>query len=227
MTVSSAFGTSSTIPLGAAATVNGVTFLSFSAAGATGGNQVSYSILDTGNSEIGIATYTSSNTTLTSRTPTKSTNGGAAITASSAALIYATLRGEDLPITQAAGKTDQQTGTSSTLAVTPSQQQSHDSAAKAWVCFAGTTGTIVASYNVSSVTRSTVGTYVVNFTTTFASSNGYAAIGSQENNAANGYIKFGSGANKSSNAISVFALNAGGTGLIDPDYVDVAFYGRQ
>lgn len=96
MTVSSAFGTSTTIPLSAAATVNGVTFLSFSAAGATGGQQVSYSILDTGNSEIGTATYTSSNTTLTSRTPTQSTNGGAAITASSASLIYATVRGEDL-----------------------------------------------------------------------------------------------------------------------------------
>lgn len=96
MTPSSAFGTSTTIPLGAAATVNGVTYLSFASAGATGGQQVSYSILDTGASEIGTATYNSSNTTLTSRTPTKSTNGNAAIVASSAALIIATVRGEDL-----------------------------------------------------------------------------------------------------------------------------------
>jgi hypothetical protein len=96
MTVSSAPGTSTTIPLGAAATVSGVTFLSFAGAGATAGQQVSYSILDTGNSEIGTATYTSSNTTLTNRTPTKSTNGGAAINASSAALVYSALRAEDL-----------------------------------------------------------------------------------------------------------------------------------
>lgn len=227
MTVSSAFGTSSTIPLGSAATVSGVTYLSFSAAGATGGNQVSYSILDTGNSEIGIANYTSSNTTLTSRTPTQSTNGGAAITASSAALIYATLRGEDLPITQAATKSDQQTGTSSTLAVTPSQQQSHDSAAKAWATFTGSSGGIVASYNVSSVTRSGAGSYTLFFTTSFASSIAYTGIGTTENNAANGYIKFGSSANKTSSSIAIFALNAAGTALQDPDYVDVVFYGRQ
>jgi hypothetical protein len=96
MTPSSAFGTGSTIPLGSAATVSGVTYLSFAGAGAAGGSQVSYSILDTGNSEIGTATYTSSNTTLTSRTPTKSTNGNAAITASSAALVLGAVRGEDL-----------------------------------------------------------------------------------------------------------------------------------
>lgn len=96
MTVSSAFGTGSTIPLGSAATVGGVTFLSFSGGGATGGTVVDYSILDTAASEIGTATYNSSNTTLTSRTPTKSTNGNAAITASSAALIYGTIRAESL-----------------------------------------------------------------------------------------------------------------------------------
>jgi hypothetical protein len=96
MTPSSAFGTSAIIPLGAGATVNGVTYLSFASAGATGGQQVSYSILDAGNSEIGTATYLSSNATLTGRTPTKSTNGNAVIVATSAALIQATVRGEDL-----------------------------------------------------------------------------------------------------------------------------------
>jgi len=96
MTVSSAFGTSSTIPLGTAATVNGVTYLSFANAGATGGTVVDYSILDTNASEIGTATYTSSNATLTSRTPTKSTNGNTAINASSASLVLATIRAESL-----------------------------------------------------------------------------------------------------------------------------------
>lgn len=94
MTVSSAFGTSATIPLSNAATVNGVTFLSFASAGATGGQSVDYSILDTGNSEIGTATYTSSNTTLTNRTPTRSTSGSSYIVASSAALVLCTLRAE-------------------------------------------------------------------------------------------------------------------------------------
>lgn len=40
--------------------------------------------------------------------------------------------------------------------------------AKAWVTFAGATGTVSAQYNVSSVTRTGVGLYTVNFTTSFS-----------------------------------------------------------
>ena len=40
--------------------------------------------------------------------------------------------------------------------------------AKAWVNFAGATGTINASYNVSSITRGGAGVYQVNFTNAFA-----------------------------------------------------------
>lgn len=121
MTVSSAFGTSSTIPLSLAATLNGVTYLSFSSAGASGGTSIDYSILDTGNSEIGTATYTSSNTTLTSRTPTKSTNANAAINASSAAVILCTPRAEDVgtvsQIISGTGLTGGPITTTGTLAV--------------------------------------------------------------------------------------------------------------
>jgi hypothetical protein len=42
---------------------------------------------------------------------------------------------------------------------------------KAWVSFAGSTGTISASYNVSSVTRSSTGIYLINFTTAMANAN--------------------------------------------------------
>ncbi len=100
MSVTSGFGTSSTIPLSAAATINGVTYLSFALSGASGGTSVDYSILDTGASEIGTATYTSSNVTLTSRSPTKSTNGGAAIIATSAALVLCSPRAETLGTVQ-------------------------------------------------------------------------------------------------------------------------------
>lgn len=72
----------------------------------------------------------------------------------------------------AATKTDQQTGTSSIVAVTPSQQQSHDSAAKAWVYFTGATPPVIlASYNVTSVTRTSAGIWTVTFTSAFASAN--------------------------------------------------------
>lgn len=99
MTPSSAFGTSATIPLGSAASVNGVTYLSFSAAGAVGGTAISYSLLDpvNGGSECGTATYTSSNTTLTGRTPTFSTTSSG-INASSGTLIQSAIRAEDAAI---------------------------------------------------------------------------------------------------------------------------------
>ena len=43
--------------------------------------------------------------------------------------------------------------------------------AKAWVTFAGATGTTSASYNVSSVTRNSAGNYTINFTNAFADAN--------------------------------------------------------
>ena len=52
--------------------------------------------------------------------------------------------------------------------------------AKAWVSFAGSTGTISASYNVSSVTRSSTGIYLINFTTAMANANyAYTATASR------------------------------------------------
>jgi hypothetical protein len=45
--------------------------------------------------------------------------------------------------------------------------------AKAWVSFTGSTGTITKAFNVSSVTRSATGTYVINFSTAMVDS-GYA-----------------------------------------------------
>ena len=48
--------------------------------------------------------------------------------------------------------------------------------AKAWVNFAGASGTINDSFNVSSVTRNSTGNYTVNFTTSMANAN-YAITG--------------------------------------------------
>lgn len=96
MTVSSAPGTGASISLGNAATINGVTYLSFTTAGTPAGTSIAYSILDTGASEIGTATFLSSGPLLSARTPTKSTNANAAINASSAAIILCSPRAEDI-----------------------------------------------------------------------------------------------------------------------------------
>jgi hypothetical protein len=67
---------------------------------------------------------------------------------------------------------DQETATSTTTAVTPSVQQRHPSASKAFVSVSTCSGspcTILSAYNVTSVTRSGTGTYAVNLTTSFSS----------------------------------------------------------
>jgi hypothetical protein len=78
----------------------------------------------------------------------------------------------------AAAQSDQETGSSTTLAVTPGRQQFHPSAAKAWVSFTGATGAVVSSYNIASVSRGSAGVYTVNFTTAFSSASYVVVAGS-------------------------------------------------
>ncbi len=72
-----------------------------------------------------------------------------------------------------AAETDQEAGTSNTLVVTPSVQQYHPSAAKAWVVFDGTASspTPAASYGVSSITKNGTGDYTITWGTPFSSAN--------------------------------------------------------
>lgn len=79
----------------------------------------------------------------------------------------------------AAVKSDQTTGTSTAVAVTPAVQQNHASASKAWVNFDGKTGavaTVKSSFNVTSVVRNSLGNYTITFTTAFANAS-YAIAG--------------------------------------------------
>lgn len=131
---------------------------------------------------------------------------------------------EDL-LTANVTKAIQQTGTNNVAGVTPLHQQDHDSAAKAWVNFVGATGVINASYNVTSVTRSGAGIYVVNFTTAFASAN-YVAVGMSNSLAVNGWIELNSAATTAS-ACGLFAVNTIGGAVFDPTSVLAVFYGRQ
>ena len=49
--------------------------------------------------------------------------------------------------------------------------------AKAWVQFAGSTGTIAGSFNVSSITRASTGTYTINYTTAMLNANYAVSFG--------------------------------------------------
>lgn len=127
----------------------------------------------------------------------------------------------------AASKSDQQTGTSTTAPVTPSQAQSHDSAIKAWVNFVGSSGALNGSYNVTGVSRTGTGSYTITFTTAFANTN-YACAGSVEDNGGNEFIKFGStvASHKTITTQDLFALNTSNA-LADPTNVNIHCTGRQ
>ncbi len=70
-------------------------YQTFAASGVADGNVVRYAIEDGTNWEIGSGTYTATGTTL-SRTPTESSSGGAAISLSGSAVVYATAAAADL-----------------------------------------------------------------------------------------------------------------------------------
>jgi hypothetical protein len=82
----------------------------------------------------------------------------------------------------AATQAEQETGTALTRLVTPGRQHYHQSAVKAWVNFNGTgTPAIVASYNVTSITDSSQGDWVVNLTTGLSASTAGAAVANGSN----------------------------------------------
>lgn len=73
-----------------------------------------------------------------------------------------------------ATQANQETATSTTTLVTSGRQQYHPSAAKVW-CRWQPNGTLDASFNVTSITDTGIGVWVVNFTTAFSNVN-YAAF---------------------------------------------------
>lgn len=76
----------------------------------------------------------------------------------------------------AATQAEQETGTSLTVGVTPGRQQFHQTAGKAWVVYNHTTATVLASYNVTSVTDGGTGIFTVNWSITMSSTS-YVSVG--------------------------------------------------
>lgn len=103
----------------------------------------------------------------------------------------------------AASKAEQETATEANKFVAPATAQYHPSAAKAWAIFQPD-GTILDSYNISSVTDNGTGDWTLNFINAF-SSNYYAAVGSTET--ANYFISFGT---RAVGALQVLSYNVGG-----------------
>ncbi|CAB4186633.1 hypothetical protein UFOVP1151_28 [uncultured Caudovirales phage] len=101
-------------------------------------------------------------------------------------------------------------------------------ACKAWVKFAGATGTVTASYNVTSVTRTTTGTYTVNITTALADAN-FAVISNCSNatGIGAGWVTITGQTTSSASLYSVYPVSYGGAFInFDPTSVYVAIFGN-
>jgi hypothetical protein len=77
----------------------------------------------------------------------------------------------------AASQAQQEAASSTAVFVTPGRQQYHPGAVKAWGKFAGATGTLSASHNVTSVVRDSEGTYTVTIATDFSSADYVVQLG--------------------------------------------------
>ena len=122
----------------------------------------------------------------------------------------------------AAVQSDQETGTSNTVAVTPGTQKFHPSAAKAWVKF-NASGTVLAGFNVSSVTDGGTGAFVVNFTTAFSSAN-YAT--SVTTDASAGTALFGFYHTPATGSVGITTLSSA-FAAADPTTCTVICFGDQ
>lgn len=96
-------------------------------------------------------------------------------------------------------------------------------AAKAWVRFTTiTTTTVLASYNISSLTDVGVGTTTINYTTPFSSAN-YSAVATSRNTATANLL--GQVEVFATGSISYLALN--GASIVDADVNSFAAFGDQ
>ena len=124
-----------------------------------------------------------------------------------------------------ASKAQQIAGTSNIVYTTPAVQQFHNSALKFWCRFDGTTGIINSQYNVSTVTRISVGNYTITFATPFVSSNSYGVdicTGLSGINGVNSNIY-----SMNANSFTFITYLSGNGSRLDSNIVCVSGYGLQ
>ena len=104
--------------------------------------------------------------------------------------------------------------------------------AKAWVNFVGTNGSINSSYNVSSITDNTTGSFTVNFSTAMSGATDYCCVAMAEYNSSNGSGMHIYGANSqgsslpTASAFRIDVLNYNDTNDGDCGPVHLLFFGN-
>lgn len=125
---------------------------------------------------------------------------------------------------QTATQAELETGTSTTTFASPGRIQYHPSSAKAWVrC--DSTGTILASYNVASVSNPSTGVIAVTFTNAFSSAN-YCAIATVQYNLGILSTVVDNGTTPTTTVCRFICYNAASS-PVNPNYWFAVFYGDQ
>lgn len=166
-------------------------------------------------------TETLSNKTLASNTVATTQSAGDNSTK------LATTAYADAAAPAAASQAQMEAASSTSVMVTPGRAQYHPGAAKAWLVYNGSTNTILASHNVSSVTDNATGDYTVNFTTAFSSGN-YAVVGMCTWPTAVSYVvQFDNSVAPTTTACRINVVNSGSGALADVALITVIFFGDQ
>lgn len=129
-----------------------------------------------------------------------------------------------------ASKSDQQTGTATAKTVNPAHQQDHDSAAKAWAIFHWTGSTLVidASYNISSISRSSAGIYIVNYAVGFATAIYSVQVSVEDGgNTSTACLALVTSATRAVGSVQVRFYNQAMSAVVDPAFAHFAAFGRQ
>ena len=116
------------------------------------------------------------------------------------------------------------TQTADTSGIVKLQSNGVTTNAIAWVNFAGASGTRNASYNVSSVTRTTTGQYVVNFATALADVNYTWAVNMTGLGGANGYF-IGNSTTNTTTTLQLLTITSS-IAYADPTMVAVTVFGN-
>ncbi len=123
---------------------------------------------------------------------------------------------------------EMETATDTVRAVTPGRTQNHPGVSKAWIKFDAAAATILASHNITSVSRSAVGVYQIVIATDFSSAD-YEFGGAVRATALkNGFWQARQDVAPAAGTLDITAITYdGGAGTFDPKSISVSMFGDQ